>query len=49
MFAAFEEAGLLESREIEIQLDERTKYQVPGFMTISEARLAKLDGANSRS
>jgi len=45
MFAAFEEAGLLESREIEIQLDERTKYQVPGFMTISEARLARLDGA----
>ena len=45
MIAAFEEAGLLEAREIEIQLDERTKYQVPGFMTISEARLAELDGA----
>lgn len=45
MFAAFEEAGLLEPRDIEIQLDDRTKYQVPGFLTISEARLAKLDGA----
>jgi len=45
MFAAFEEAGLLEPRNIEIQLDDRTKYQVPGFLTISEARLAKLDGA----
>jgi hypothetical protein len=37
MIAAFEEAGLLEAREIEIQLDDRTKYQVPGFLTISEA------------
>jgi hypothetical protein len=45
MIAAFEEAGLLEAREIEIQLDDRTKYQVPGFLTISEARLVKLDGA----
>lgn len=45
MFAAFEEAGLLESRDIEIQLDDRTKYQLPGFLTINEARLAKLDGA----
>jgi len=44
MFAAFEEAGLLEPREIELQLDERTKYQVPGFLTISEAKLAALDG-----
>jgi hypothetical protein len=45
MFAAFEEAGLLEPRDIEIQLDGRTKYQVPGFLVISEARLANLDGA----
>jgi len=45
MFAAFEEAGLLEPCDIEIQLDDRTKYQVPGFLTISEARLIKLDGA----
>ena len=26
-------------------LDDRVKYQVPGFLTISEERLAKLDGA----
>ena len=45
MFAAFEEFGLLEARDIEIQLDDRTKYQVPGFLTISEASLVKLDGA----
>jgi len=45
MFAAFEETGLLEEMEIEVALDDRVKYQVPGFLTISEQRLAKLDGA----
>jgi hypothetical protein len=45
MFAAFEEAGILDSMEIEVALDERTKYKLPGFVTISEQRLAKLDGA----
>jgi len=45
MFAAFEEAGLLETMEIEVDLDDRTKYKLPGFLTISEERLAKLDGA----
>ena len=45
MFAAFEEAGILEAMEIEVALDDRVKYQVPGFVTISEQRLAKLDGA----
>ena len=45
MFAAFEEAGLLEEMQIEVALDDRVKYQVPGFITISEQRLAKLDGA----
>jgi hypothetical protein len=45
MFAAFEEAGLLEALEIEVALDDRVKYDVPGFLTISEERLAKLDGA----
>jgi hypothetical protein len=44
MFAAFEEAGLIEPMEIEVQLDERTKYKLPGFLTISEERLGKLDG-----
>jgi hypothetical protein len=45
MFAAFEETGILDSMEIEVALDERTKYKLPGFVTISEQRLAKLDGA----
>jgi hypothetical protein len=45
MFAAFEEAGILESMEIEVALDDRVKYKLPGFLTISEPNLAKLDGA----
>jgi hypothetical protein len=45
MFKAFEEAGLVEPMEIDVQLDERTKYKLPGFFSISEERLAKLDGA----
>jgi hypothetical protein len=45
MFAAFEEAGLIEPMDIEVQLDERTKYQLPGFFGISEKRFAQLDGA----
>jgi hypothetical protein len=45
MFAAFEEVGLIETMEIEVALDDRVKYKLPGFLTISEERLAKLDGA----
>jgi hypothetical protein len=44
MLAAFDDAGLIEAMEIEVQLDDRVKYKVPGFLTISEERLAKLDG-----
>lgn len=44
MFAAFEEAGLIEAMKVEIELDERTKYEVPGFLTISQDRLAELKG-----
>ena len=46
MFAAFEEAGLLETMEIEVTLDDRTKYRLPGFLSIGEERLAQLDGAH---
>lgn len=45
MFAAFEEAGIIEPMEIEVSLDERTKYQLPGFFGISEQKFAKLDAA----
>ena len=46
MFAAFEDAGLIEGMEVEIELDERTKYTLPGFFTIGQERLAGLDGAS---
>lgn len=45
MFAAFEEAGLIEPAQIEVQLDERVKYTLPGFLSVTQERLAKLDGA----
>ena len=45
MFAAYEETGLIEAVEIEIQLDDKVQYKVPGFLTISQERLAKLDAA----
>lgn len=44
MFAAFEEAGLIETMEAEIRLDDRNTYKLPGFLTISGERLAALDG-----
>jgi hypothetical protein len=45
MFAAFEEAGLIESMEAEVSLDDRVKYKLPDFFTINPDRLAALDGA----
>ncbi len=45
MFSAFEEAGLIEEMEIDIELDDTLKYTVPGFFTIGRDRLAELDGA----
>lgn len=44
MFAAFEQAGLIESMEVEVNLDERVKYKLPDFFTIDQDRLAALDG-----
>ena len=44
MFAAFEEAGLIESLDAEISIDERVKYKLPDFFTINQDRLASLDG-----
>lgn len=45
MFAAFEEAGLIESIDVEAELDRTTKLRIPGFLTIGQDRLAGLDGA----
>jgi hypothetical protein len=44
MFAAFEEAGLIESMEAEVKLDDRVSYKLPDFFTINQERLATLDG-----
>ncbi len=45
MFAAFEEADLIEPIQLQIKLDETTQYNLPDFHTIGPARLARLDGA----
>ena len=45
MFAAFEEAGLIEPVSVEIELDEARKYLLSDFFTIGRAKLAALDGA----
>jgi len=44
MFSAFLEAGLVDETELEVKLDERTQYTLPGFLTINQERLAELDG-----
>lgn len=45
MFAAFEEADLIEAMEVDIQLDDGVRYKLPGFLTVSQERLVDLDGA----
>lgn len=45
MFAAFEAAALIEPMDVEVNLDGRTKYTLPGFFTINQERLDALDGA----
>jgi len=44
MFAAFEEAELIEPMDLSIKLDEQTQYKLPDFFTISQDRLEALDG-----
>lgn len=44
-YAAFEEAGLVEAAQIQVQLDATTQYSLPGFLTISQERLSVLDSA----
>lgn len=43
MFDSFEEAGLIESMEAEVKIDERVKYTLSDFYTINQDRLAALD------
>jgi hypothetical protein len=45
MFAAFEEAGLIEPVEIEIKLNDAKQYSLPQYYTIAEEKLAALDGS----
>jgi hypothetical protein len=45
MFAAFEEAGLVEPAALEVQLGERQVYKLPDCYTINAERLRELDGA----
>ena len=45
MFDAFDAAGLIQPVEIEIAINEEEKYDLPGFLTIAQDRLAELDGA----
>jgi hypothetical protein len=44
MFEAFEEAGLIEPASMDIRLDEATTYKVPDIYSISEEKLAALEG-----
>lgn len=44
MFSAFEGAGLIEPASLDIRLDEHTIYQIPEVYSISEEKLANLDG-----
>jgi hypothetical protein len=44
MFAAFEEAGLIEAMEVNINIDEGTQYKLPDFFTINQDSLDALDG-----
>jgi len=45
MFAAFEEAGLIEPVQIEIKLSDAEQYNLPQYHAIAEERLAALDGS----
>lgn len=44
MFAAFEEAGLIEELVAEVNINERVQYKMPDFLTINQERLQALDG-----
>lgn len=44
MFAAFDAAGLIQPVEMEIAISDEEKYNLPGFFTIDQDRLATLDG-----
>jgi hypothetical protein len=45
MFAAFEEAGLIEPVQIEVKLSDTKQYNLSQYHAVSEERLAALDGS----
>jgi len=45
LYAAWQEAGLIEPITLRLSLDETTRYDVPDCLTIDPQRLAALDGA----
>lgn len=45
LYAAWQEAGLIEPITLRLSLDETTRYDVPDCLTIAPERLATLDGA----
>ncbi|KCZ61666.1 hypothetical protein HY36_03730 [Hyphomonas atlantica] len=44
MFEAFDQAGLIEPVSLDLKLDDHTEYKVPDLFTLSEERLAALEG-----
>ena len=44
MIAAFEEAGLIESVDVNVELKRGPKFRMSGLLTISQEKLAGLDG-----
>jgi hypothetical protein len=46
MFAAFDELGLIEPIDIEIKLDDQTRYDLPDVYTLAPDRLAAVAGAD---
>lgn len=44
MFEAFEEAGLIDEMEAEVNINDQVSYKLPNFLTINQDRLAELDG-----
>lgn len=46
MFETFEALGLIQAVEVEVELDDRTRYDLPELFTIDQAQLASLGGSN---
>lgn len=44
MFETFEALGLIQPVEVEIELDDRTRYDLPNLFTIDQPQLASLGG-----